>query len=118
MNRYIKVILLLSILLSAILICMLFSQSKEKQSPAPISDTNPPPEAVSGDITASALDEYLLIAEGEYLNLYFMDGEPSLKHSEHFDSFLLPSGDIAILSQGIKFQSIEKAYEVMEGFIN
>ncbi len=117
MKNYIKATLLLLFVVSVTLLLFLCF-SKRREPSAPIAEKNPPPEAVSGDVIASAIEEYLLIAEDNYLNLYHIGESPSLKHSEYFNKFLLPKADILLLSDGIRFQSLKKAYEAMESFVN
>ena len=68
--------------------------------------------------TQSASESWVLIAEGENLNLYHIDGEKSLKNSELFDISVFPMSDAAELKKGIKFDTVSDAYTVMEGFIN
>ena len=68
--------------------------------------------------TGAADESWVLIAEGEYLNLYHINEGKSLKNSELIDISVFPMSDAAELKKGIKFDTISDAYTVMEGFIN
>lgn len=95
---------------------LLSSCAGEKQEQGVTHDISNP----TGNNTAvdEAREEWFLVAEGRYLNLYSINGEKSLKSSEQIDLSVFPVADAARLRKGIKYDTVFDAYSAMESFIN
>ncbi|MDO4618164.1 MAG: hypothetical protein Q4B31_01410 [Clostridia bacterium] len=68
--------------------------------------------------TEERREEYVLIAEKGRLNLYAgsINGAPF--ESEPIENYAFPEEDIRLLEKGMRFDTIEQAYIVMENFVN
>lgn len=84
----------------------------------PVSAATPSGEEVFNSEIITQEQECLLIAEGDYLNLYEIGDTTSLKKSERLDFTLFPDDDVTQLEKGMIFSTIEEAYEMMENFVN
>ncbi len=112
MKKALKAVCFLPFLLLASVLFIFFVKSGN--TPLPKKNSTPP-ESVSGEITASEIPKYRLIAENSYLNLY---ENSSIKHSEPLSSLSLPESDIKKLSKGLTFDSLNEAFAEMESYIN
>lgn len=73
---------------------------------------------VTADTPALEAGEYYtVILENGFLNLYSSAGDSAPKMSEHFSDGLFPPEDIALLKEGVSFDSAEAAYEFAENFL-
>ena len=108
-----------AVLLSFFLAACANSKVKENEPPAKTDDTS---EYVGREAYSYVNNEqreyFFLVAEGRYLNLYNMGTEKSLRTSERIDLSVFPESDAGTLQKGIKFDTIDEAYSVMESFIN
>ncbi len=116
MNKYFKISFFLPLFLCLLWFLFLFFAADKKTIP-PDAETAPP-KTVSGENIAEPAIEYLIIAENNYLNLYLVDENLSLKCSERLDLNLLPVEDASMLANGVCFKTIEDAYTMMESYIN
>ncbi|MBQ7794127.1 MAG: hypothetical protein IJ366_06345 [Clostridia bacterium] len=117
MNRIFKAVILVPLLICALLAAIIFLNGKSTEAPPPAHNA-PTPQTVFGETEAEPLEEYMLIAEKGYLNLYQKGDSSAPKHSERLDPSLLPASDIKELENGMSFSSAEEAYRAMESFIN
>ncbi len=112
-----KAAIVLPLLALALALFLLFF-SEKNSPPEPQDSVTPAPQAVSLDTKAEPSEEYLLIAEDGYLNLYETADSPSVKYSERLDTLLLPHSDRLLLANGLYFKSLDEAYQAMESFVN
>ena len=77
-------------------------------------------ELEAGEVFKSSVadeEEYLLIAEKDYLNLYEIGDKKTLKKSERINTALFPEEDITNLIKGIEYKSSDDAFAAMENFV-
>ncbi len=117
MNKLFNTVFVMLVVMSVAAVMLRISQRNNNslENVEPINTQSP--EEVSSTIIYEE-EEYLLIAEEGYLNLYESGEKPSLKKSERINFALFPPEDVIELKSGLTFKTVSEAYEAMESFVN
>lgn len=83
----------------------------------PKSSPTPAPEENIVRAADSVREDFFLIAEDGFLNLYRRGETSALISSERLDLSLLPQGDVILLTRGIEFSDEESAFSAIEDYI-
>ena len=78
-----------------------------------------PTEVIQTPVRTEKVSYYLVGEEDGNIKLYYVDGDETTEiKSEKISLDVLPSGDISLLSDGIKTETADEALAIWENFIS